>query len=58
MRRGRKRNPRQYVEMRIKQLIEEGHRASDQMTRRWLWKCADELKWVKQVIDEERKENK
>ena len=44
--------------MRIKQLIEEGHKASDQMTRRWLWKCADELKWVKQVIDEERKENK
>ena len=54
MRRGRKRNSRQYVEMRIKQLIEEGHKANDKMTRMWLYKCADELKWVLQVMDDER----
>ena len=56
MRRGRKRNSREYVEMRIKQLIEESHKASDKMTRRWLTKCADELKWVLQVMDDERKD--
>ena len=56
MRRGRKRNPREYVEMRMKQLIEEGHKASDKMTRMWLYKCADELKWVLQVIDGTKKD--
>ena len=51
MRRGRKKEPREYVEMRMKQLMEERQKANDKMTRMWLWKCIDELRYVLQVMD-------
>tara|TARA_B100001287_G_C22358341_1_gene378548 strand:- start:320 stop:493 length:174 start_codon:yes stop_codon:yes gene_type:complete len=56
LRRGRKKEPREYVEMRMKQLMEERTKANDKMTRMWLWKCAEELKWVLQVIDGTKKD--
>ena len=56
MRRGRKKEPREYVEMRMKQLMEERQKANDKMTRMWLWKCPEELKWVLQVIDGTKKD--
>ena len=40
----------------MKQLMEERQKVNDKMTRMWLWKCAEELKWVLQVIDGTKKD--
>ena len=51
MRRGKPVHPRTYVEMRIEQLKQERTKSNDKMTRMWLWKCIDELRYVLQVMD-------
>ena len=56
VRRNRRVDPKTYVEVRMKQLEEERAKSNDKMTRMWLWKCAEELKWVLQVMDDERKD--
>ena len=56
MRRGKPVDARTYIEMRIEQLKQERTKSNDKMTRMWLWKCAEELKWVLQVMDDERKD--
>ena len=56
MRRGKPVDARTYIEMRIEQLKQERTKSSDKMTRMWLWKCVDELRYVLQVIDKKDKE--
>ena len=56
MRRGKPVHPRTYIEVRIEQLKQERTKSNDKMTRMWLWKCAEELKWVLQVIDGTKKD--
>ena len=56
MRRGKPVHPRMYIEMRIEQLKQERTKSNDKMTRMWLWKCIDELRYVLQVMD--KKDNK
>ena len=56
MRRGKPVDARTYIEMRIEQLKQERTKSSDKMTRMWLWKCVDELRYVLQVMD--KKDNK
>ena len=51
MRRGKPAHPRTYIEMRIEQLKHERTKSNDKMTRMWLWKCIDELRYVLQVMD-------
>ena len=51
MRRGKPAHPRTYIEMRIEQLKQERTKSNDKMTRMWLWKCIDELRYVLQVMD-------
>jgi len=51
MRRGKPVDPRTYIDMRIEQLKQERTKSNDRMTRMWLWKCIDELRYVLQVID-------
>ena len=51
MRRGKPVHPRTYIEMRIEQLKQERTKSNDKMTRMWLWKCVDELRYVLQVMD-------
>ena len=51
MRRGKPVHPRTYIEMRIEQLKQERTKSNDKMTRMWLWKCIDELRYVLQVMD-------
>ena len=51
MRRGKPVHPRMYIEMRIEQLKQERTKSNDKMTRMWLWKCIDELRYVLQVMD-------
>ena len=50
MRRGKPVHPRTYIEMRIEQLKQERTKSNDKMTRMWLWKCIDELRYVLQVM--------
>ena len=56
MRRGKPVHPRTYIEMRIEQLKQERTKSNDKMTRMWLWKCVDELRYVLQVMDKKDKE--
>ena len=51
MRRGKPVDARTYIEMRIEQLKQERTKSNDKMTRMWLWKCVDELRYVLQVMD-------
>ena len=51
MRRGKPVDARTYIEMRIEQLKQERIKSNDKMTRMWLWKCVDELRYVLQVMD-------
>ena len=51
MRRGKPVDARMYIEMRIEQLKQERTKSNDKMTRMWLWKCIDELRYVLQVMD-------
>ena len=55
MRRGKPVHPRTYIEMRIEQLKQERTKSNDKMTRMWLWKCVDELRYVLQVMDKKDK---
>ena len=50
MRRGKPVDARTYIEMRIEQLKQERTKSNDKMTRMWLWKCVDELRYVLQVM--------
>ena len=51
MRRGKPVDPKTYIEIRIEQLKQERTKSNDRMTRMWLWKCIDELRYVLQVMD-------
>ena len=57
MRRGKPVHPRTYIEMRIEQLKQERTKSNDRMTRMWLWKGVDELRYVLQVMDKKDKED-
>ena len=57
MRRGKPVDARTYIEMRIEQLKQERTKSNDKMTRMWLWKCVDELRYVLQVMDKKDKED-
>lgn len=51
MRRGRKQDPRHYVEVRIKQLIEDRKRASDPYDKEWYLRLISELRYVITIMD-------
>lgn len=54
MRRGRKTDPRQYIEMRMEQLKEDRWKASDTLDRQWYWRMIKELEYVRDIIDEKK----
>ena len=54
MRRGRKKDPRDYIEMRIEQLLEDRKKEKDSFNRQWLWRIISELKYVAAMMDEKR----
>ena len=53
MKRGRHKNPRQYIEIRIEQLLEDRKKETDSFNRQWLWRVISELKYVATMIDKE-----
>jgi hypothetical protein len=56
MKRGRHRNPREYIEIRIEQLLEDRKKEKDSFNRQWLWRVISELRYVATMMDKERKD--
>ena len=57
MKRGRQKNPREYIKIRIAQLHEENNKEKDSFSRQWIWRVISELKYVATMMDKD-KENK
>ena len=53
MKRGRHKNPREYIEMRIEQLLEDRKKEKDSFNRQWLWRVISELNYVATMIDKQ-----
>ena len=53
MKRGRHKNPREYIEIRIEQLLEDRKKEKDSFNRQWLWRVISELKYVVTVMDKD-----
>ena len=51
MKRGRKKDPKYYIEMRIEQLLEDRKKEKDSFNRQWLWRIINELKYVAALMD-------
>ena len=54
MKRGRQTNPREYIEIRIEQLLEDRNKEKDSFNRQWLWRVISELKYVATMIDKDK----
>jgi len=51
MRRNRKVDPKDYIQIRIKQLKEERIKSEDKMTQMWIYKIISELQYVLQIME-------
>ena len=54
MKRGRQKNPREYIEIRIEQLLEDRNKEKDSFNRQWLWRAISELKYVATMMDKDK----
>ncbi len=54
MKRGRQKNPREYIEIRIEQLLEDRNKEKDSFNRQWLWRVISELKYVATMMDKDK----
>ena len=54
MKRGRQTNPREYIEIRIEQLLEDRNKEKDSFNRQWLWRVINELKYVATMMDKDK----
>ena len=57
MKRGRQKNTREYIEIRIEQLLEDRNKEKDSFNRQWLWRVISELKYVATIMDKEQKKD-
>ena len=53
MKRGRHKNAREYVEIRIEQLLEDRKKEKDSFNRQWLWRVISELEYVANMMDKD-----
>jgi len=53
MRRGKAKDPAEYIHIRMKQLYEEAHKCHDAHDKQWYNRCAEELHWVLKLIKKE-----
>ena len=51
MKRNRKVEPRDYIEMRIKQLIDDRRKANNTLDKEWYLRIISELRYVLTIID-------
>ena len=54
MKRGRQKNPREYIEIRIEQLLEDRNKEKDSFNRQWLWRVISELEYVATMMDKDK----
>lgn len=55
MRRNRKKDPAEYIEVRIKQLIDDRKKASDPHDKEWYLRLIGELRYVLQLYEKNMK---
>lgn len=55
MRRKKTPSTKEYVQVRIKQLIEDRKKASDPMDKEWYLRLIGELRYVEQIIEKHEK---
>ena len=53
MKRGRQTNSREYIEIRIEQLLEDRNKEKDSFNRQWLWRVISELEYVATMMDKD-----
>ena len=58
MKRRRQKNPREYIEIRIAQLLEDRNKEKDSFNRQWLWRVISELKYVATIMDRGNEDEK
>ena len=58
MRRKKTPSTKEYVQVRIKQLIDDRRKASDPMDKEWYLRIISELRYVEQVIEKNEKNMK
>ena len=58
MKRRRQKNPREYIEIRIEQLLEDRNKEKDSFNRQWLWRVISELKYVATMMDRGNEDEK
>ena len=58
MKRRRQKNPREYIEIRITQLLEDRNKEKDSFNRQWLWRVISELKYVATIMDRGKEDEK
>ena len=58
MKRRRQKNPREYIEIRIAQLLEDRNKEKDSFNRQWLWRVISELKYVAKMMDRGKEDEK
>ena len=54
MKRGHRTNARNYIEIRIEQLLEDRNKETDNFNRQWLWRVISELKYVATMMDKDK----
>ena len=54
MKRGHRTNARNYIEIRIEQLLEDRKKEKDSFNRQWLWRVISELKYVATMMDKDK----
>ena len=54
MKRGHRTNARNYIEIRIEQLLEDRNKEKDNFNRQWLWRVISELKYVATMMDKDK----
>ena len=54
MKRGHRKNSREFIEIRIEQLLEDRKKEKDSFNRQWLWRVISELKYVATMMDKDQ----
>ncbi len=53
MRRGKAKDPAEYIHIRMKQLYEEAYKCHDAHDKQWYNRCAEELHWVLKLMEKD-----
>ena len=57
MRRGNRKDPAEYIRIRMTQLYTESHKCHDPHDAQWYNRCAEELHWVLKLMEKGKKKS-